>query len=127
MQWFFNVFYLKGLSRKTVMKFRVTEKRKNNIVSFNGLLPDIIHEFELEKSFTIEDLVSRWHTIVGDIISTHSRPDRIFNKTLFIAADHSVYANEITMAKNSIVKLLNETYPFNIIRDIKVEIKTIRW
>lgn len=109
------------------MKFRVSEKRKNTIVSFDGILPDIIHEFELEKSFTIEDLVSKWHTIVGDIISTHSKPDRIFKKTLFIAADHPVYANEIMMAKDSIVKLLNEKFPFQTIRGIKVEIKAIRW
>ena len=61
MQWFFNVFYLKGLSRKTVMKFRVTEKRKNNIVSFNGLLPDIIHEFELDGDEHDDEAIEKLH------------------------------------------------------------------
>ncbi len=109
------------------MKFRVNEKRKNTVVSFESILPDIIHEFELEKSFTIEDLVSQWHTIVGDIISTHSKPDRIFKKILFIAADHSVYANEIMMGKDGILKFIHEKFPLPSIRDIKVEIKAIRW
>ena len=73
------------------MKFKIGEKRKNGLYSFDGILPDIIHEFQLEKSFTIEELISKWHTIVGDIISTHSKPDRIYKKILFVAADHSVY------------------------------------
>lgn len=111
----------------TTMKFRISEKRKNTTVSFEGILPDIISEFELEKSFTIQDLVSKWHMIVGDIISTHSKPDRIFKKTLVVAADHSVYANEIMIAKDSILKRIQETFPFQAIRDIKVEIKAIRW
>jgi predicted nucleic acid-binding Zn ribbon protein len=109
------------------MKFRIHDKRKNGISSFEGLLPDIIHEFELEKSFTIEELVSKWSSIVGDIISTHSKPDRIYKKILFIAADHSIYANEITLMKDAILKRIHDEFPFQAIRDIKVEIKTIRW
>lgn len=109
------------------MKFKIGEKRKNGLYSFGGILPDIIHEFQLEKSFTIEELVSKWHTIVGDIISTHSKPDRIYKKILFVAADHSVYAGEIVMRKDIILDLIRAEYPFNEISDIKVEIKTIRW
>lgn len=109
------------------MKFRTGNKRKNGVFSFDSILPDIIHEFELEKSFTIEDLIAKWYTIVGDIISTHSKPDRIYKKILFVAADHSVYANEIIMMKDALVGKINEEFPFQTIRDIKVEIKAIRW
>ena len=64
------------------MKFRIGQKRANRLNSFEGILPDIIHEYELEKSFTIEELVAQWSSIVGDIISTHSKPDRIYKKVL---------------------------------------------
>ncbi len=109
------------------MKFRIREKRKNGLHSFEGILPDIIHEFELEKSFTIEEIVSQWYTIVGDIISTHSKPDRIYNNILFVTADHSVYANEIMMMKDILIRKVSEEFPFQTIRDIKVEIRSIRW
>jgi Protein of unknown function (DUF721). len=109
------------------MKFKIGEKRKNGMYSFDGILPDIIHEFELEKSFTIEELISKWFTIVGDIISTHSKPDRIYKKILFVAADHSVYANEIIMMKDIILRQIHTEFPFQDICGIKVEIKTIRW
>ncbi|MBP7734819.1 MAG: DUF721 domain-containing protein [Spirochaetes bacterium] len=109
------------------MKFRIRDKRKNGINSFENILPDIIHEFELEKSFTIEELVTQWYSIVGDIISTHSKPDRIYKNILFVTADHSVYANEIIMMKDMLLNKLHEQFFFHAIRDIKVEIKSIRW
>ncbi len=109
------------------MKFRIREKRKNGLYSFDNLLPDIIHEYELEKSFTIEEIISQWYSIVGDIISTHSKPNRIYKNILFVTADHSVYANEIIMMKDMLIKKIGEQFPFQAIRDIKVEIKSIRW
>jgi predicted nucleic acid-binding Zn ribbon protein len=109
------------------MKFRVGKKRKNVLNSFASILPDIIHEYELEKSFTIEELVAQWSSIVGDIISTHSKPDRIYKKILIIGVDHSVYANEIIIVKDKIIKKIQEDLPFLIINDIRAEIKKIRW
>ena len=109
------------------MKFRIGEHRKNGTCSFDSILPDIIHEFDLEKSFTIEELVSKWHSIVGDILSTHSKPDRIFKKILFIAVDHSMYGNEMMMMKDAIVHKIKSEFPYHVIRDIKVELKKIQW
>lgn len=109
------------------MKFRVGKKRKNVLNSFAGILPDIIHEYDLEKSFTIEELVTQWSFIVGDIISTHSKPDRIYKKVLIISVDHPVYANEIIIVKDEIIKKIQEELPFLIINDIRAEIKKIRW
>jgi hypothetical protein len=109
------------------MKFRIGEKRKNGIFSFDAILPDIINEFNLEKSFTIEDILSKWSSIVGNIISTHSKPDRIFKRILFVAVDHSVYGNEIVLMKDAIIKRINIEFSYQAIRDIKVEIKRIQW
>ena len=109
------------------MKFRISEKRKNGLFGFESILPDIINEFELEKSFTIEKLAGMWSNIVSDIISTHSKPDRIFKNILFIIADHSVYAHEIIMMKDIIKERVNAMYSFEAISKIKVEIKNLDW
>jgi hypothetical protein len=109
------------------MKFRIGKKRYNGLNSFENILPDIIHEFELEKSFTIEDLTAQWSSIVGDIISTHSKPDRIYKTVLIIGVDHSVYGNEIIIMKDSILQKIKNTLPFLLINDIRAEIKKIRW
>ena len=109
------------------MKFKIGKKRNNGLHSFESILPDIIHEYELEKSFTIEELAAQWSSIVGDIISTHSKPDRIYKKVLIIGVDHSVYANEIIIMKDAILKKIKDELPFLIINDIRAEIKKIRW
>jgi predicted nucleic acid-binding Zn ribbon protein len=109
------------------MKFRVGEKRKNGTFSFDTIVQDMILEFDLEKSFTIEMLQAQWYSIVGDIISTHSKPDRIYKKILFVAVDHSAYGNEIILMKDNIIKNINHEFPYQVIRDIKAEIKKIHW
>jgi len=109
------------------MKFRIREKRKNGVFSFDAILHDIIHEFDIDKSFTIEELLSKWHDIVGVILSTHSKPDRIFKKVLFIAVDHSVYGNELIMMKDAVIQRISTEFSYRVICDIKVEIKRIQW
>jgi hypothetical protein len=109
------------------MKFRIGDKRSNGLNSFEKILPEIIHEYDLEKSFTIEELVAQWSFIVGDIISTHSKPDRIFKRLLIVGVDHSVYANEIIIMKDTLIEKIHETLPFLDIVDIRAEIKKIRW
>ena len=109
------------------MKFKIGKKRRNGLNSFEEILPDIIHEYELEKSFTIEELIAQWSSIVGDIISTHSKPDRVYKKILFVGVDHPVYANEIMVMKDTIINLIQSKLPFLMIRDIRAEIKKIKW
>jgi len=109
------------------MKFRIGGKRTRKMVGFEGLLPDIISELNIEDSFIVESLKVQWESIVGNILATHSMPDRIFKKILFIAVDHSVYANELIMMKDAIMNKIRETTAGDIIYTIKVEIKRLKW
>ena len=109
------------------MKFKFGEKRRGGTFNFKEILPDIINEFHLEKSFTIEELRSLWHEIVGDIISTHSIPDRIYKKTLFVSVDHSAYAGELTMMKDVILKSINDNFSLCDIEAVRFEVKKLAW
>ena len=109
------------------MKFRFNSKRKKKIISFNNVLPEIINDFGFEDSFIIEKIKVNWPKIVGDIFSSHSIPNRIFKKTLFIYVDHSTYANEIIMMKDVIINNVNEKASSNIIINIRTEIKRLKW
>ena len=109
------------------MRFRIGEKRKNGIFSFDAILQDIVHEFDIDKSFTIEELLSQWYAIVGEILSTHSKPDRIYQKILFVAVDHSVYGNELVLMKDAIIQKINTEFSYRAIKELKVEIKRIQW
>ena len=107
------------------MKFSVDPKRKRRTVSFSSLLPSIIEDLDLKDSFLIENIRELWPGIVGEMISTHTTPDRLFKKTLFINADHSMYSNELSMMKDSIIKRVNEAIGFESVGKLRVEVKNL--
>lgn len=109
------------------MKFRVKTKRSKRTVDLGSLLPDIVTEFNISESFIIEDIRSRWSDIAGEIIASHSIPDRIFKNILFISTDHSVYASELTMMKDAILERIRREIPAAQINSIKMEIKKLKW
>ena len=109
------------------MKFKIGDSRIMKPVSFGSILPSVIEELNLQDSFIIENIRKLWEDICGGILSTHSRPDRIFKKTLFISVDHSIYSNELYMMKEKIIDLVNTKVAPDIIRNMKTEIKRIKW
>lgn len=113
------------MNNQFIMKFRIGNKRKNRTIGFNNVIPDIIKEFKIEESFIIENIRSVWSEITGNIIATHSNPDRIFKTILFVTVDHSVFANELIMMKDSIIEKIKEKIAVDLITNIKVEIRKI--
>lgn len=109
------------------MKFKLNRNRTKKLVGFDGIALDVFKELNLEESFITGNIKAVWGDIAGNIIASHSMPDRIYKGTLFIAADHSIFANDISMMKNAIIIALNERFPFSGIKNIKVEIKKLRW
>ncbi len=109
------------------MKFRLGKKRQNDALRFSDLFPEIIREYQLEQSMTVELLSGSWNDIAGEIISSHSMPDRLFKRTLFIAVDHPVYSNELMLMKDSIIRKIAGLFGEGLIDTIKTEVKRINW
>ncbi len=109
------------------MKWNFNQKRTNKPVKSGDILSNFLKEFKLDNNFSVEYLRDIWPDITGVIISSHSRPDRIFNNTLFIKTDHSVFANDITMMSKIIIKKLYDKFSNCPVKGIKVEIKKDFW
>ena len=109
------------------MKFRFKSKRQGEVVTFNNIVSDVMGEFNLEKLFTIEAIRSVWVDLVGDIMSSHSIPNRIFHGVLFVYVDHSVFANELIMMHDAVLQKIEDEFHIPGIRKMKVEIKKINW
>jgi len=109
------------------LKFRFGEDRKNGLIGFSNLVTDLMDDLGIKDSFIIEELKSKWPFYVGNILSTHSFPERIFNKNLFINVDHSVYAGELSIYTGEILKKIKRDYGENFIKAVKFEVKKSRW
>lgn len=109
------------------MKFDLNKRRRNEMSTFKDLLPDILHEYDLDGSFLIESIRALWPDIVGSTMSTHCMPDRLFKHTLFIAVDHAAFANEIAMMKDTIIQQIGEVMQGTDIVHLKCEVKRLSW
>jgi hypothetical protein len=109
------------------LKFRFGENRKNTMVTFGNIVSDLMEDLDIKDSFIIQDLKQKWPSYVGNILSAHSFPDRIFNKYLFINVDHSAYAGELSIHTAEILKKIRSDYGENFIKAVKFEVKKSRW
>ena len=109
------------------MKFRFGENRKNKLITFSNIVTDLMEDLDIKDSFIIDELKEKWPSYVGNILSAHSFPDRIFNKFLFINVDHSAYAGELSIHTIEILKKIKNDYGDNFIKSIKFEVKKSRW
>jgi len=109
------------------VKFKIGSERKNRTADIGSVLPDILKEFNLGENYIIEKIRDLWPGITSNIIATHSIPDRIFRKTLFVKADHSVYSNELTLLKDTIIERVNSELKMDMIKNIRVEIDRLKW
>ena len=102
---------------------RFTSKRMAKETSVEDLLLHVIEDYKIYNEFAVEDLRRSWNNIVGPILVNHTKVDRIYKNTLFIIADHSIYAQEVIMYKDTIMNKINEQYGNNPIKTVKVDIK----
>ena len=109
------------------MNFKIGKIRKNSTASFGDIVSDILKEFSIGTDFYVESIRSAWSDIIGDILSTHSVPERIQRGILFIAVDHPVFANEIMLMKDSIIKKIEKNLHISGINSIRGEVKKIYW
>jgi len=105
------------------MKFRFNENRKGQQFAVKDLLTDLVKEIHLEDAFSIEYIREKWPEIAGSILSTHSVPVRISGNTIYIEADHPVFANDLSMMKKIILDKIASLGLNLSIKYLKVEIK----
>ncbi len=109
------------------MKFRFMEKRSNRILSIDKVLESVARDFDFEESFLVSRVRELWPDIVGQVIATHSIPDRIYKRVLYVSVDHPVYSNEIIMIEDRIRERINDMLGFESFKKIRAEVKRIKW
>jgi len=64
-------------------------------------------------------MVSLWEQIVDERVQKNTEPIKIRNRTLYVSASSSTWAQELTFLKKEIMKKFNEKAGEEIIRDIR--------
>lgn len=62
----------------------------------------------LSAEFVRWKMSGEWASVVGETIASHSRPDRVFQKTLYIAVSHPVWIQQLRFMKEEIIRSVNK-------------------
>ena len=105
------------------MKFRIREDRIKKPTRFGVLVESILERFNLSEEFLVEAVRAKWPSVVGELIATHSFPDRIQSGVLYIAVDHNVYAGEISMMREASLESVSSECSVAGLRDLRVLVR----
>ncbi len=91
---------------------------KNNEYTIKDAINALLKTYKLDDKMAESKLLSSWDSIMGTMISKHTKDIFIKNKQLFITLDSSALRNELSMAKTKIIKMLNDSAGREIVNDI---------
>ena len=92
--------------------------KRQNTLTLGESLSAWIDDKKLRQQINENRLVAAWKPMVGDYMASLTREIYIKNRTLFVFIDSSVVRNELVMAKQMLLKRLNDENGGNIIDDI---------
>ena len=104
----------RGQARKVVPKIKQaprTEPRRDlreDAVSIKGVLNDLISEQGWGKALAGTRVFSDWPLIVGDQVAQHTKVEHFADGIVYVVADSTAWAKELTLLAPRIVARLNE-------------------
>jgi predicted nucleic acid-binding Zn ribbon protein len=82
------------------------------------ILEEVIRDLGLGRKLSEQRAVVDWHDVVGRKVADHSRAVRVDRGRLFVEVDSSVWAQELTLMKRTIVRELNARIGDEIIQNV---------
>ncbi|HLZ32857.1 MAG TPA: DUF721 domain-containing protein [Nitrospira sp.] len=96
-----------------------------SIDSFGSILSGLAKRLGLESRLFELRLQHQWHEIVGDPIAAHTRPDQIRFKKLHVIVRNSVWLQQLTFLKPTLLAKLNAQADTELISDISFRVGEI--
>ena len=93
--------------------------RTSNDQTIKEVIMDLLKAYRIENKVLGVRLINSWEKVTGKIISKHTTNLYVKQKTLFVYLDSAALRNELSYAKEKIIKALNKEVGVEVITDIK--------
>jgi predicted nucleic acid-binding Zn ribbon protein len=90
----------------------------NNVISLGEAIKAILKKHNLERGFSEAGLINSWEKVVGTMIAKHTTGLRIKKRVLFVEVNSAALRNELSYAREKIIKALNDDAGQNLVDDI---------
>ena len=91
---------------------------RGNEQTLKEAIQELIKTYRLDDKINEVKLFNSWETILGKSIAKHTKAISIKNGILYVTLDSSVLRQELSYAKEKMIKLLNESVGTEVIKDI---------
>jgi hypothetical protein len=95
---------------------------QSRLDSFGTILAGVAHRLGLESKLYEARLRRQWSAIVGEPIATHTRPDQIRFKKLYVSVHNSVWLQQLTFLKPVLLEKVNRMAGETLVTEIVLRI-----
>ena len=93
-------------------------RRYSNELSLKEAIEQLLNAYGMKDRINESKLVSSWETVVGSMIQRHTTNLHVKRKVLYVKVDSAALRNELSFAKETLIKNLNKYVGANVINDI---------
>jgi len=94
--------------------------RDSNEQTLGEVIREFLRSYGLEKKVSEQTVISKWEEVTGPMISKYTRNIRIRNNTLYVEISSSVVRNELSYAKEQLMKALNDAAGKEVVKKIVI-------
>ena len=87
-----------------------------------SILKAVAHRHGIETPLFEHRLRRRWSEIVGDQLAAHTRPDLIRFKKLYLIVENSVWLQQLTFLKPTLIEKINAAAGGPVVSDIVLRV-----
>ncbi len=99
------------------------EGRDGTLKGLSGVIRQLGEEFHLEEKKEFFEALKDWESLVGPRAAAHTKPLYIENRTLYVAAEGSAWAQEISFMRNKIMRGINNRLGRPHVNEVKCKIE----
>jgi predicted nucleic acid-binding Zn ribbon protein len=97
---------------------RENAKRKTNASSLKEAIEDMLEFYKLRTKFDETYVAAHWEQIMGAPIAARTTKVYITEAKLYIQLDSASLRNELLMAKNKILQLINQAIGAELVNEV---------
>ena len=86
--------------------------------SLKEAIKEFVQAYRLDEKLNKVRLSNVWEKLMGKTIAKHTRELYINKKKLYIKFDSAVLRNELSYAKEKVIKMINEEMGEEVVEDI---------
>ena len=93
-------------------------RRYSNELTLKEAIEQLLNAYGMKDKVNASRLINSWETVVGSMIKRHTLDLNLKRKTLYVKVDSAALRNELSYAKENLIKNLNKYAGANVITDI---------